>query len=78
MPEKKKIKLDQQLIDIVIYIQKIFRGHMARKTLKAMMDAKFDTMGEDIKNLGSKKMDPTKAKKASDDKDRLNAKKDPK
>jgi adenylyl- and sulfurtransferase ThiI len=55
-------------------IQKVFRGYIQRKKF-AEFGANLINTGENIKDVASKKLDASKAKKASDDKDKSEAKK---
>jgi hypothetical protein len=38
-----------------------------------LRESKLKELGEDVKNVGSRKLDPSKAKKASEDKEKAEA-----
>lgn len=76
IPEKKRYGNPAAMVKAAVMIQKVFRGYIYRKKYAAQIEA-FEQIGEDLKGIASKKLDASKAKKASEDKDKTDAKKKP-
>lgn len=73
-PKEKKYTNSAALIGAAIKIQKVFRGYMYRKRL-AEEGSHLSKLGDDLKNLTSKRMDGSKAKKDSEEKEQAEKKK---